>query len=310
MTAGGISNCRSNCTRCGDGIIDPQETCDDGNTNPNDGCGATCQTTTGWDCSVAGQPCTEICDDGHTVGSEECDPPNTIDCPWGATQAASEAACNYCTPLCRNGQGTPHYCGDGNTDAPNEACDDANTNNYDACRNDCSASQCGDGVLDTTDGCTDPNGCTVCDDGNTVDGDGCSSSCEVEAGWDCVLTVGAITSCSEVCGDGLVVGDEVCDDSNDLTETMPYGQLSCNNGNCKAGCREQGCNLSYCGDDSVQSGNGEECDNGTANSNTTPDACRLTCKNAHCGDSVQDSAKRVIEIVVTHLRRVLTAQAA
>ena len=46
----------------------------------------------------------------------------------GATQAASEAACNYCTPACRNGQGTPHFCGDGSTDAPNEACDDANSN--------------------------------------------------------------------------------------------------------------------------------------------------------------------------------------
>ena len=125
MTAGGMSNCRSNCTRCGDGVVDPQETCDDGNTNDNDGCSATCQNQAGWDCSVPGQLCTEICDDGLTVGSEECDPPNSIDCPWGASQAASEAACNYCTPACRNGQGIPHYCGDGSTDAPNEACDDA-----------------------------------------------------------------------------------------------------------------------------------------------------------------------------------------
>ena len=146
--------------------------------------------------------------------------------------------------------------------------------------------------FDSTDGCADSTGCTICDDGNTTSGDGCSATCEVEAGWSCTLTTGAITTCAEVCGDSLVVGDEVCDDGNNATEVMPYGQLSCNNGNCKAGCRESGCTLSYCGDDITQSANGEECDDGSvANSNTTPDACRANCKSAFCGDGVQDTAE-------------------
>lgn len=34
---------------------------------------------------------------------------------------------------------------------------------------------------------------------------------------------------------------------------------------------------------------GEECDNGSANSDTLPDACRTDCRAAHCGDSVADT---------------------
>ncbi|NMC71331.1 MAG: hypothetical protein GYA57_14870 [Myxococcales bacterium] len=34
---------------------------------------------------------------------------------------------------------------------------------------------------------------------------------------------------------------------------------------------------------------GEECDNGPANSDTAPDACRTDCVRAHCGDGVVDS---------------------
>jgi cysteine-rich repeat protein len=42
-----------------------------------------------------------------------------------------------------------------------------------------------------------------------------------------------------------------------------------------------------CGDGVVDPG--EVCDNGEANSDTTPDACRTTCLPAACGDGVQDS---------------------
>ena len=58
----------------------------------------------------------------------------------GATQAASERL--HATIALLHAEmvkGHPTFCGDGSTDAPNEACDDANSNNYDACRNDCSA---------------------------------------------------------------------------------------------------------------------------------------------------------------------------
>src|SRR6185295_6175425 len=36
---------------------------------------------------------------------------------------------------------------------------------------------------------------------------------------------------------------------------------------------------------------GEECDDGPANSDTAANACRTTCKRAHCGDAVMDTGE-------------------
>ncbi|CAE7765145.1 unnamed protein product, partial [Symbiodinium sp. CCMP2456] len=56
-----------------------------------------------------------------------------------------------------------------------------------------------------------------CDDGNLIDGDGCSRDCRIEAGFTCP-THGwpsvLLTPCVPICGDGLRVGDEDCDDNN------------------------------------------------------------------------------------------------
>src|SRR5262245_33455375 len=68
---------------------------------------------------------------------------------------------------------------------------------------------CGDGVID---------GSEKCDDGNPSNGDGCSSSCQVEAGFDCkgtpsecTCTPGAFLGCNgassvscNASGDGTV----------------------------------------------------------------------------------------------------------
>jgi cysteine-rich repeat protein len=49
---------------CGNGILESNEACDDGNNTDGDGCSATCQT---------------VCGDGKKVGKEECDDGNKID---------------------------------------------------------------------------------------------------------------------------------------------------------------------------------------------------------------------------------------
>ena len=68
---------------CGDGVLDADETCDDQNTSPGDGCDALCQTEPGWECVdasfaidvaevIVADPSSEtpdwtISDDGTTV---------------------------------------------------------------------------------------------------------------------------------------------------------------------------------------------------------------------------------------------------
>src|SRR5690606_16848984 len=43
--------------RCGDGRLDDDETCDDGNTDPNDGCAADCDSIDeGFTCAIEGTP--------------------------------------------------------------------------------------------------------------------------------------------------------------------------------------------------------------------------------------------------------------
>jgi cysteine-rich repeat protein len=45
---------------CGDGFIDDDEACDDGNTRDGEGCSMDCQVETGWDCSGEPSRCDEV----------------------------------------------------------------------------------------------------------------------------------------------------------------------------------------------------------------------------------------------------------
>jgi hypothetical protein len=44
-----------------------------------------------------------------------------------------------------------------------------------------------------------------------------------------------------------------------------------------------------CGNGTMDTG--EQCDSGSSNSDTLPDACRTTCTKAHCGDGVEDTGE-------------------
>jgi fibro-slime domain-containing protein len=63
-------------TKCGDGKVEGSEGCDDGNTNPNDGCSPTCHFEP--NCSSTTGTCTSKCGDGLVV-NEGCDDGNTND---------------------------------------------------------------------------------------------------------------------------------------------------------------------------------------------------------------------------------------
>ena len=266
--------CGSDCTvvagttsYCGDGVKSIQEACDDGN-NALEVCdyGQT-------ECSVCSPTCEKVageasyCGDDLINGAEECDDANTTtpSCLYGDSDG-----CEVCTPRCVKRAGTLSYCGDGFVDLENnEDCDDGNTikeacaygqTQCEVCRSNCTTgngdtSYCGDGIIDAGNG-------EVCDRGAENDR-ACfygEESCEVCAA-DCSGTVQKV---GEYCGDGLVTGDEVCDDGNDSNEDA-----------CLTSCQ-----VATCGDGFIRVGV-EACDDGNTNNS---DACLTNCVEASCGD--------------------------
>jgi fibro-slime domain-containing protein len=196
---------------CGDGVIERNEDCDDGNTISGDGCSRICQVESNYQCKEQGKPCEnlaqcgngiltsdEICDDGNTVSGDGC----SSDCGKVEPGYQCRVPGKPCTPKCGDGiKSGVETCDDGNTVAGDGCsvtchietgfkCDDSTPTN-------CSKTTCGDGKKEGGEGC---------DDGNTVPFDGCSEDCQIEP--DCTGT-----SCTSKCGDGIVL-DEDCDDGN------------------------------------------------------------------------------------------------
>ena len=66
--------------------------------------------------------------------------------------------------------------------------------------------ECGNSLISETE---------QCEDGNTDDFDGCSSECQKESGWTHTTTKVDgldVTVATPICGDGVIVGPELCDD--------------------------------------------------------------------------------------------------
>src|SRR5207253_2880255 len=62
--------------KCGDGLLQANEECDDDGTESADGCDATCHVEAGWLCQGEPSRCTPMCGDGVIVGGEGCDDGN------------------------------------------------------------------------------------------------------------------------------------------------------------------------------------------------------------------------------------------
>ena len=252
---------------CGDGRKDELngEVCDQGGANTDSP-----DCTYGADhCTLCSTGCTEFEGTPHVCGdgtldepNEECDrglPNGQTECQYG------EHECTLCSGTCKNISGATSYCGDGRTDTENgEICDNGTGVNgtyslSGTCNTDCrgrgEGGYCGDGNTDSEHGET-------CDDGS-LNGtyEHCNSTC---------------SGTGSFCGDGIVNGNEACDDG---ANNGNYGYC---NGTCTA-------KAAYCGDGSIDSEYGEVCDDGNLNgtysaSGTCNTDCHGTGAGGYCGD--------------------------
>jgi cysteine-rich repeat protein len=226
---GPMSACLGDCMLnvCGDGFVGPQEGCDDGNLDDDDGCSAGCELEGCGDGIVQGA---EACDDGNMVDTDDCTSlcslpacgdgfvqmgeacddgmqnSNSADCTLTCTIAecgdglvhADDEQCdngmdNANTAACK-ADCTDNFCGDGHP-GPGQACDDGNGSNNDACTNVCTLATCGDGFAQPGE---------ECDDGNAMNADGCTNGCLLPECGDNIVQIG------ETCDDGNVANNDGC----------------------------------------------------------------------------------------------------
>ncbi len=172
---------------CGNGFVEPEEVCDDGNNESADGCSADCRSDETCGNRVVDNARGEGCDDGNTIDGDGCQS-------------------NCIVPTCGDGVVDTEFnevcdCGQDPASLPT-GCTATNGSTPDApCRNNCQPRACGDGIID-------PGAGETCDDGNTLPGDGCAGTCQ-----------------AEVCGNGRIdvqqveggfVPAEDCDDANTI----------------------------------------------------------------------------------------------
>jgi fibro-slime domain-containing protein len=206
---------------CGNGRLDTNEQCDDGNKDGGDGCSKSCQQEADFKCDTPGQLCTSTaaCGNGILTSTETCDDGNTNPgdgCSADCKSVEDGWACRVPGKAC-----IPN-CGDRKLTA-NEACDDGNTANGDGCSSTCliepgwscdkdtgacTKSVCGNGMAEAGESCD-----KGMENGHFFgDGSGCSRTCTQEP--TCRDASGNTTACTTRCGDGNIDPGEDCDDAN------------------------------------------------------------------------------------------------
>lgn len=266
---GTYGHCNRSCTGydsyCGDNKLSPGESCDKGDLNGDYCNGTTCsiQNSCSASCNGKAPYCgdqkvdapNEACDGNVEASQEGCGTQkyctqknngNFVSCSTDAQCTGFGGKCaTYETQKTRscNAAGVANQCqfggwsacqpigscGDGKV-AEGEDCDDANSNNNDACTNSCKTNVCGDGVINA--------GTEECDLG-TQNGGSCPDGAEY--GSTCLACT---TSCKQVaqsggyCGNGRVDGPEQCDAGVTIPTTVTCKNLGYDFAAARAGGRD------------------------------------------------------------------------
>jgi len=281
---------------CGNGSLDQGEACDGDEFG-----GQTC-VSLGFDsgdlactgaCVINSMGCS-TCGDDVRQGDEHCDGVDLDDknCEvlgFDGGSLSCGPGCLFNTDLC-----TGSGCGDGVIDI-GEDCDGLNLDGRT-----CATEGFTGGVLTCDVTCQlDVTGCDTCGDGiqtgleqcDGTDLDGVTCVTLLHDGGNLTCGTGCVfdeSGCAD-CGNGVAELGEACDGADlsgeDCTTqgTFTGGILTCG-----PTCAFVTSACTTCGDGIIESG--EECDDATANSDVVPDACRMNCMEAHCGDGVCDTA--------------------
>lgn len=250
---------------CGNGVVDGNEQCDDGNLDQDDGCTTQCEFSCVDDAD---------CDDlDNCNGVETCTEYRACDDSDPDLEEGIECGEDK---SCWRGVCVPNACGDAKRD-PGERCDDGNLDPDDGCTPDCELTCEDDGDCVEKDECLGERRCRddgrhrglkVCVGGTVLDDETvctikdtriktvCGDPDSDKNGW----CLDGVCTCSG-CGDGEVNGDERCDDGslNGTTQSPNDCSISCRVVTCQ--------NYQLDGD--------EECDDG----NDRPvDGCDPECK--------------------------------
>jgi len=165
---------------CGDGVLSPQEQCDDGANLAGDGCSATCTIEQAYFCT-GGVGSLSTCTKCLT-NCMNCT--NLLGCSLCNTLYVWNLSSSGCIPNCSNVTNCLNcFVGAGILNCT--GCQVGYKVDTAICLN-----ICGDGLI---------VGAEQCDDNNTISGDGCSNSCTIEDGFACSSS-GSLSTCTQCVG--------------------------------------------------------------------------------------------------------------
>ncbi|MCW5890044.1 MAG: DUF4215 domain-containing protein [bacterium] len=215
---------------CGNGVPDPGETCDDGNTDDGDCCSRRCQLESAGSACSDGDACTTgdvcdgagvcvpggptVCDDGSICTADACDPATgCTNTPTNEGESCDDGSVCTTGDACTTGVcfGTPitGTCDDGNACTSGDVCTGG------ICVGE---PLCGNGVVE-------PSCDEECDDGNRVSVDGCSDVCRYDSllggtkPMECLVSIAFGLPVRD--GSGNIATKQICTDNDPACDADP-----------------------------------------------------------------------------------------